>query len=183
MEVIGSPTFILFKVSPKLRLNLTFFMVSDFDGPVFSHHQQVVSVLLFPVDNSEGGMGRFSLPFRLFRLVICYCALLSADHNRSVDPANRVDHPHHFGVVKYYIDALEPLHGHIVDGYNNFFTIVTLIRLDLGDVICQMIHILFLATVSKTAQVASTHHVNVMLGYEKSLCVLKLRDEHFIVVI
>ena len=58
----GSLNLSLWIVYPKIKEKNTFFMISEFYVTIFSYNNNIILLIIFPVDNFESRMGRFSFP-------------------------------------------------------------------------------------------------------------------------
>lgn len=144
----------------------TVLVISDLDWTVSPHDQNVVLLLLDPVQYLESGMSGLRLPLWLLALVIGNSPLFCPYHDSTAHPAHCVHHTDNFAIVKDYIYIFEPFHGHIIHRHDNLLTIDGLICLQLQDIVAQVIDVLLLPSKSKATNITPTGHIDVVLRYK-----------------
>ena len=106
-------------------------MVSKLDVTIFPNNNNIVLLIVSPVDDFESRVCRFSFPFGLFGLIVSNRTFFSTDHDSTINPAQGINHSNDFRVIKSDIDFLVSFHGHIVESDYELLAVVCVRTLNL----------------------------------------------------
>jgi len=138
-------------------------MISKLYVTIFPDNNDIVLLIIFPVNNFESWMSRFGFPLWFLRLIVSYGTFLCTNHDSTINPAKCTSHSNYFSVIKSDINLFKSFHRHIIESYYKFLAIGRISTFHFKDIIGQVVYILLLPSMCETRNITATNHINIVV--------------------